>query len=85
MAAKAPPGVAAKAPAAAAAAAALPAGTTLLRAVAGTPEAVVERLRAQGVAAGVEDGVVVVRGADGARARKALAALPEGPVRVSAR
>jgi hypothetical protein len=46
---------------------------------------VVARLKAAGVTATVEAGAVVVREADGARARKALASLPAGPVRVVTR
>ena len=58
------------------------AATVLLRAVAGTVAAVSGRLAAAGVVATVEDGAVVVLRADAAKARKALASLPAGPVRV---
>ena len=58
------------------------AATVLLRAVAGTAAAVSDRLAAAGVVATVEDGAVVVLRADAAKARKTLASLPAGPVRV---
>ena len=58
------------------------AATVLLRAVAGTAAAVSDRLAAAGVVATVEDGSVVVLRADAAKARKTLASLPAGPVRV---
>lgn len=56
--------------------------TVLLRAVAGTAAAVSDRLAAAGVLATVEDGSVVVLRADAAEARKTLASLPAGPMRV---
>lgn len=58
------------------------AATVLLRAVAGTAAAVSGRLAAAGVVATVEDGAVVVLRADAAKARRTLASLPAGPVRV---
>ncbi len=60
-------------------------GLPLLRAVAGQPEEVAARLRAAGLEVTVEDGSVVVRGADGERAREVLADVPAGPVRVVTR
>ena len=57
----------------------------LLGAVAGSPARVVALLRARGIATTTRDGQVLVREADGPRARAALAALPSGPVRVLVR
>ncbi len=57
----------------------------LLGAVAGTPARVVALLRARGIVATARDGQVLVREADGPRARAALATLPSGPVRVLVR
>ena len=56
-----------------------------LTAVAGTPGRVIAFLLARGIVATVQDGQVLVREADGPRARAALAILPSGPVRVLVR
>ena len=56
-----------------------------LAAVAGTPARVIAFLLARGIVATVRDGQVLVREADGRRARAALATLPSGPVRVLVR
>ena len=56
-----------------------------LATVAGTPGRVIAFLRALGIVATMHDGQVLVRGADGPRARAALAILPSGPVRVLVR
>ena len=58
------------------------AAPVLLRAVAGTAASVSGRLAAAGVVATIEDGSVVVLRADAAKARRTLALLPAGPVRV---
>ena len=57
----------------------------LLAAVAGTPAQVVAFLRARGIVATVQAAQVLVREADGPRARAALAGRPSGPVRVLVR
>jgi hypothetical protein len=46
---------------------------------------VIAFLLARGIVATVRDGQVLVREADGRRARAALATLPSGPVRVLVR
>ena len=56
-----------------------------LASVAGTPAQTVAFLRARGIVATAKDGQVLVREADGPRARAALAILPSGPVRVLVR